>query len=84
MLFFFSLSLWGPDQGSTYSGDLDTDELSNFLTTWDDEPPPTPGVSSRHSRPYAHETLRPIVDINVPATPPPPVMDIEADFPVRE
>eukprot|EP00063_Salmo_salar_P058175 XP_014033010.1 PREDICTED: zinc finger MYM-type protein 4-like isoform X3 [Salmo salar] len=71
------------DQGSTYSGDLDTDELSNFLTTWDDEPPPTPGVSSRHSRPYAHETLRPIVDINVPATPPPPVMDIEADFPVQ-
>uniref|UniRef100_A0A8C7TII0 TRASH domain-containing protein n=1 Tax=Oncorhynchus mykiss TaxID=8022 RepID=A0A8C7TII0_ONCMY len=64
------------------SGDLDTDELSNFLTTWDDEPPPTPGVSSRHSRPYAHETLRPIVDINVPATPPPPIMDIEADFPL--
>uniref|UniRef100_A0A8C8D3L1 TRASH domain-containing protein n=1 Tax=Oncorhynchus tshawytscha TaxID=74940 RepID=A0A8C8D3L1_ONCTS len=55
----------------TYSGDLDTDELSNFLTTWDDEPPPTPGVSSRHSRPYAHETLRPIVDINVPDTPHP-------------
>ncbi|XP_071223545.1 zinc finger MYM-type protein 4 isoform X1 [Salvelinus alpinus] len=71
------------DQGSTYSGDLDTDELSNFLTTWDDEPPPTPGVSSRHSRPYTHETLRPIVDINVPATPPPPIMDIEADFPVQ-
>ncbi|XP_041758978.2 zinc finger MYM-type protein 4-like isoform X2 [Coregonus clupeaformis] len=71
------------DQGSTYSGDLDTDELSNFLTTWDDEPPPTPGVSSRHSRPYAHEMLRPIVDINVPATPPPPIMDIEADFPVQ-
>ncbi|XP_029587396.1 zinc finger MYM-type protein 4-like isoform X2 [Salmo trutta] len=71
------------DQGSTYSGDLDTDELSNFLTTWDDEPPPTPGVSSRHSRTYAHETLRPIVDINVPATPPPPIMDIEADFPVQ-
>uniref|UniRef100_A0AAZ3QY31 TRASH domain-containing protein n=1 Tax=Oncorhynchus tshawytscha TaxID=74940 RepID=A0AAZ3QY31_ONCTS len=59
------------DQVSTYSGDLDTDELSNFLTTWDDEPPPTPGVSSRHSRPYAHETLRPIVDINVPDTPHP-------------
>ncbi|XP_035651040.2 zinc finger MYM-type protein 4-like isoform X2 [Oncorhynchus keta] len=71
------------DQVSTYSGDLDTDELSNFLTTWDDEPPPTPGISSRHSRPYAHETLRPIVDINVPATPPPPIMDIEADFPVQ-
>ncbi|XP_031649600.1 zinc finger MYM-type protein 4 isoform X2 [Oncorhynchus kisutch] len=71
------------DQVSTYSGDLDTDELSNFLTTWDDEPPPTPGVSSRHSRPYAHETLRPIVDINVSATPPPPIMDIEADFPVQ-
>uniref|UniRef100_A0A8C7KWL9 Zinc finger MYM-type protein 4-like n=1 Tax=Oncorhynchus kisutch TaxID=8019 RepID=A0A8C7KWL9_ONCKI len=29
-------------------------------------------------------TLRPIVDINVSATPPPPIMDIEADFPVRE
>ncbi|CAB1321039.1 unnamed protein product [Coregonus sp. 'balchen'] len=79
----FVFSVRGPDQGSTYSGDLDTDELSNFLTTWDDEPPPTPGVSSRHSRPYAHEMLRPIVDINVPATPPPPIMDIEADFPVQ-
>ncbi|XP_024002113.2 zinc finger MYM-type protein 4 isoform X2 [Salvelinus sp. IW2-2015] len=71
------------DQGSTYSGDLDTEELSNFLTSWHDEPPPTPGVSSRHSRPYAHETLRPIMDINTPTTPPPPIMDIEADFPVQ-
>uniref|UniRef100_A0A8C7TMY4 TRASH domain-containing protein n=1 Tax=Oncorhynchus mykiss TaxID=8022 RepID=A0A8C7TMY4_ONCMY len=70
------------DQGSTYSGDLDTEELSNFLTSWHDEPPPTPGVSSRHSRPYAHETLRPIMDIHTPITPPPPIMDIEADFPV--
>ncbi|XP_038827980.1 zinc finger MYM-type protein 4-like [Salvelinus namaycush] len=71
------------DQGSTYSGDLDTEELSNFLTSWHDEPPPTPGVSSRHSRPYAHETLRPILDINTPTTPSPPIMDIEADFPVQ-
>uniref|UniRef100_A0AAZ3S220 TRASH domain-containing protein n=2 Tax=Oncorhynchus tshawytscha TaxID=74940 RepID=A0AAZ3S220_ONCTS len=71
------------DQGSTYSGDLDTEELSNFLTSWHDEPPPTPGVSSRHSRPYAHETLRPIMDIHTPITPPPPIMDIEADFPVE-
>eukprot|EP00063_Salmo_salar_P022540 XP_013997375.1 PREDICTED: zinc finger MYM-type protein 4-like isoform X1 [Salmo salar] len=71
------------DQGSTYSGDLDTEELSNFLTSWHDEPPPTPGVSSRHSRPYAHETLRPIMDIHTPTTPPPPIMDIEADFPVQ-
>ncbi|CAB1351199.1 unnamed protein product [Coregonus sp. 'balchen'] len=71
------------DQGSTYSGDLDTEELSNFLTTWDDVPPPTPGVSSRQSRPYAHETLRPIMDIQSPTTPPPPIMDIEADFPVQ-
>ncbi|XP_036827006.1 zinc finger MYM-type protein 4 isoform X2 [Oncorhynchus mykiss] len=71
------------DQGSTYSGDLDTEELSNFLTSWHDEPPPTPGVSSRHSRPYAHETLRPIMDIHTPITPPPPIMDIEADFPVQ-
>ncbi|XP_064876578.1 zinc finger MYM-type protein 4-like isoform X4 [Oncorhynchus nerka] len=70
------------DQGSTYSGDLDTEELSNFLTSWHDEPPPTPGVSSRHSRPYSHETLRPIMDIHTPITPPPPIMDIEADFPV--
>uniref|UniRef100_A0A674BUE2 Zinc finger MYM-type protein 4-like n=1 Tax=Salmo trutta TaxID=8032 RepID=A0A674BUE2_SALTR len=67
---------------STYSGDLDTEELSNFLTSWHDEPPPTPGVSSHHSRPYAHETLRPIMDIHTPTTPPPPIMDIEADFPV--
>ncbi|XP_070995138.1 zinc finger MYM-type protein 4-like isoform X3 [Oncorhynchus clarkii lewisi] len=71
------------DQGSTYSGDLDTEELSNFLTSWHDEPPPTPGVSSRHSRPYANETLRPIMDIHTPITPPPPIMDIEADFPVQ-
>uniref|UniRef100_A0A4W5NF57 TRASH domain-containing protein n=1 Tax=Hucho hucho TaxID=62062 RepID=A0A4W5NF57_9TELE len=71
------------DQGSTYSGDLDTEELSNFLTSWHDEPPPTPGVSSRHSRPYAHETLRPIMDIHTPTTTPPPIMDIEADFPVQ-
>ncbi|XP_029591849.1 zinc finger MYM-type protein 4 isoform X2 [Salmo trutta] len=71
------------DQGSTYSGDLDTEELSNFLTSWHDEPPPTPGVSSHHSRPYAHETLRPIMDIHTPTTPPPPIMDIEADFPVQ-
>ncbi|XP_064836532.1 zinc finger MYM-type protein 4-like isoform X3 [Oncorhynchus masou masou] len=71
------------DQGSTYSGDLDTEELSNFLTSWHDEPPPTPGVSSRHSRSYAHETLRPIMDIHTPITPPPPIMDIEADFPVQ-
>ncbi|XP_029519444.2 zinc finger MYM-type protein 4-like isoform X3 [Oncorhynchus nerka] len=71
------------DQGSTYSGDLDTEELSNFLTSWHDEPPPTPGVSSRHSRPYSHETLRPIMDIHTPITPPPPIMDIEADFPVQ-
>ncbi|KAL0962432.1 hypothetical protein UPYG_G00339960 [Umbra pygmaea] len=71
------------DQGSNYSGDLDTDELTNFLTTWDDEPPPTPGISSRHSRPYAQEALRTIVDVAVPPSPPPPVMDLEADFPLQ-
>ncbi|XP_019905867.2 zinc finger MYM-type protein 4 isoform X2 [Esox lucius] len=72
------------DQGSNYSGDLDTDELTNFLTTWDDEPPPTPGVSaSRHSRPYAPEMLRPLVDFVVLPSPPRPVMDLEADFPVQ-
>ncbi|KAJ8000005.1 hypothetical protein DPEC_G00200320 [Dallia pectoralis] len=57
------------DQGSIFSGDLDTDELSTFLSTWDVEPPPTPGISaSRHSR---------------PESPSQSVMDLEVDFPVQ-
>ncbi|XP_071369672.1 zinc finger MYM-type protein 4-like [Centroberyx affinis] len=78
------------DHTSNYSDDLDTDDLASFLNNWED-PPSDAGFRSP-SRPYAHEKLRPILDVPVgmpsepyseppPSVPPP--MDIEADVTVE-
>ncbi|XP_075995646.1 zinc finger MYM-type protein 4 [Genypterus blacodes] len=78
------------DHTSNYSDDLDTDELANFLNSWED---PSSDTSVRSpGRPFTQEKLPPILDVPMgvqsepdseppPAAPPP--MDIEADFTVE-
>lgn len=73
------------DRGSTYSDDLDTDDLTSFLNNWED----TDSGLRTPSRPFATEKLAPLMDIPV-GTPPtvpfseprvlsPPPMDLESD-----
>nr|XP_057903889.1 zinc finger MYM-type protein 4 [Doryrhamphus excisus]XP_057903890.1 zinc finger MYM-type protein 4 [Doryrhamphus excisus] len=61
------------DAMSAYSDDLDTDDLASLLNNWD-EPPSDAGPAARPG---------PAVRKPVPDAPPPPPMDIEADFPVE-
>lgn len=73
------------DRTSTFSDDLDTDDLTSFLNNWDDT---DPGVRTP-SRPFSTEKLAPLLDVPV-GTPPsvpyhepralsPPPMDLESD-----
>ncbi|XP_040909206.1 zinc finger MYM-type protein 4-like isoform X2 [Toxotes jaculatrix] len=75
------------DHASTYSDDLDTDDLASFLNNWEDASSDA-GLRSP-SRSYAHEK---IIDVPVGmpsepySEPPPPAlppMDVEADFTVE-
>ncbi|XP_070702115.1 zinc finger MYM-type protein 4-like [Pempheris klunzingeri] len=78
------------DHASTYSDDLDADDLASFLNNWE-ETSSDAGLRSP-SRPFVQERLNPILDIPVamssepysePVPPAPPPMDIEADFTVE-
>ncbi|KAM9839138.1 zinc finger MYM-type protein 4 [Aulostomus maculatus] len=78
------------DHASTYSDELDTDDLASFLNNWE-EPSSDAGLRSP-GRPCSLEKLNPILDIPeaVPSEPycepppsVPPPMDIEADFTVE-
>lgn len=73
------------DRTSTYSDDLDTDDLTSFLSNWSDT---DPGLRTP-SRPFASEKITPALDVAV-GTPPsvpynearvlsPPPMDLESD-----
>ncbi|KAM3858576.1 zinc finger MYM-type protein 4-like [Diretmus argenteus] len=75
------------EHASNYSDDLDTDELSSFLNTWEDPSSDTSLKSPNRS--YIQEKLHPILDVPLgmpsepysePPPPSPPSTDIEADF----
>uniref|UniRef100_A0A3B4BJ82 TRASH domain-containing protein n=1 Tax=Periophthalmus magnuspinnatus TaxID=409849 RepID=A0A3B4BJ82_9GOBI len=72
------------DRTSTYSDDLDTDDLTSFLNNWEE----TDAGLRTPSRPFTNDKLTPLIDIPV-GTPnvqyhdnrtySPPPMDLEAD-----